>query len=245
MKRLTILAFLAITTMICNAQESVLLRYKVKKGDNYDVRMTLKQEMGAAGGMNMDYSMKQSITKVEANSYDSSTSIKTVKVDMLQGGNVISYDSTKSDDELDMMGKQMKAQFAPFFTAKIYTTTNSRGEITKVDIEPQIPALNQFKDQSNNIIYPKEEVKVGSSWSEEKEVQGLKMKTTYTVSKITKDAVHIEISGTVSGMGTGKISGKANIDRDSGMPNSVAITSTINAGGSEIKVATTTAMNKV
>lgn len=244
MKKLIIVAFLALSTGISTAQESVLLRYKLKKGDSYNVTMTLKQDMGAMGGMNMDYSIKQNIQDVSADSYVSETSIKTVKVDMLQGGNVMSYDSTKSDDELDMMGKQMKAQFAPFFAAKIYTTTNGRGEITNIEIKPETPALNQFKDQSNNILYPKEKVKVGSSWSEEKDVQGVKMKTVYTVSKITKDVVHLDISGTVSGMGTGKISGKADIDRNSGIPKSVSVTSTISAGGANIKVSTSTTMKK-
>ena len=193
-----IIAFLAVSNVICVAQESVLLRYKMKKGEKYQLTMTMKQDMGATGGMNMKFKFDSSIGEVNKGSYVSETKVKALSMDMLQGGNVLSYDSTKSDDELDMMGKQMKAQFAPFFKATIYTTTSSRGKVTNTEIKPATPALNQFKDQNNSIEYPEEKIKVGSTWSDENDSQGMKMKTIYTVSKITKDKVLLDVTGNVS-----------------------------------------------
>jgi len=240
-----IIAFLAISNVICVAQESVLLRYKMKKGEKYELTMSMKQDMGATGGMNMKFKFNSSIGEVNKGSYVSETKVKTLSMDMLQGGNVMSYDSTKSDDELDMMGKQMKAQFAPFFKATIYTTTSSRGKVTSTEIKPDTPALNQFKDQNNSIEYPEEKVKVGSSWSDENNNQGMKMKTVYTVSKITKDKVLIDVTGDVSGLGTGKIIGKVVVDRASGIPSSSEINVNVNAGGAEVKISTKATMKKV
>lgn len=245
MKKLMIIAFLAISNVICVAQESVLLRYKMKKGEKYELTMSMKQDMGATGGMNMKFKFNSSIGEVNKGSYVSETKVKTLSMDMLQGGNVMSYDSTKSDDELDMMGKQMKAQFAPFFKATIYTTTSSRGKVTSTEIKPDTPALNQFKDQNNSIEYPEEKVKVGSSWSDENNNQGMKMKTVYTVSKITKDKVLIDVTGDVSGLGTGKIIGKVVVDRASGIPSSSEINVNVNAGGAEVKISTKATMKKV
>lgn len=240
-----IIAFLAVSNVICVAQESVLLRYKMKKGEKYELAMSMKQDMGATGGMNMKFKFNLSVGEVNKTSYMSETKVKTLSMDMLQGGNVMSYDSTKSDDELDMMGKQMKMQFAPFLKATIYTTTSSRGKVTNTEIKPETPGLNQFKDQNNSIEYPEEKVKVGSSWSDVNDNQGMKMKTVYTVSKITKDKVLIDVTGDVSGLGTGKITGKVVVDRVSGIPSSSEINVNVNAGGAEVKISTKTTMKKV
>lgn len=245
MKKLMIIAFLAVSNVICVAQESVLLRYKLKKGDKYAVTMSMKQDMGAAGGMNMNFTMDYDVSSVSSDGFVSETRVKTIKMDMLQGGNVMSYDSTKSDDELDMMGKQMKGQFAPFFDAVIYTSTTKMGKITSTEIKPDTPALNQFKDQSSSIEYPKDKVKVGSSWTDEKDNQGMKMKTIYTVSKITKDKVLIDVTGDVSGMGTGKITGKVVVDKTTGIANSTDINVNVSAGGVEVKISTKMTMKKI
>lgn len=245
MKKIVIIALLAVSNVICVAQESVLLRYKMKKGDKYAATMSMKQDMGAAGGMNMKFTFDYEVSNTEADAFKTETKVKTIKMDMLQGGNVMSYDSTKSDEELDMMGKQMKAQFAPFFEAVIYTTTSTMGKVTSTEVKPDTPALNQFKDQNNSIEYPKEKVKVGSSWSDEKDSQGMKMKTVYTVSKITKDKVLIDVSGDVSGLGTGKITGKVVVDKATGIPNSTDINVSVNAGGAEVKIATKATMKKI
>ncbi len=245
MKKLMIVAFLAISNVVCVAQESVLLRYNVKKGDTYEVTMRMKQDLGATGGMNMKFSFNMNITNVSSDDFLSETKVKTISMDMLQGGNVMSYDSTKSDDELDMMGKQMKAQFAPFFDAVIYSTTSKNGKIINTEIKPDTPALSEFKDQNNSIEYPKEKVKLGSSWSVDKEEQGMKMKTIYTVSKITKDKVLLDVSGNVTGLGTGTISGRIVVDKVSGMPTDSDVSVSISAGGVEVKVSNKTSMKKV
>ncbi len=245
MKKLMIIAFLAVSNVVCVAQESVLLRYNLKKGEKYAVTMNMKQDMGVAGGMNMKFTMDYDVSSVTSDAFVSETKVKTINMEMLQGGNVMSYDSTKSDEELDMMGKQMKAQFAPFFDAVIYTTTSKSGKITSTEIKPDTPALNQFKDQSSSIEYPKEKVKVGSSWSTDKDSQGMKMKTIYTVSKITKDKVLIDVTGNVSGMGTGKITGKVVVDKASGIANSTDIDVNVSAGGVDVKISTKMTMKKI
>ncbi|QMU63929.1 MAG: hypothetical protein GKR88_06215 [Flavobacteriaceae bacterium] len=245
MKKLSIVVFLIASHMMCMAQESVLLRYKYNKGDQYEMTMNMKQEMGAAGGMNMKIQMAMNISEAKGGIYTSTIKVKNISMDMLQGGNVMSYDSTKSDDELDEMGKQMKAQFEPFMKATIMSTSNSLGEVSESTVEPNVPALTQFKEQSNSIEYPEEKVAVDSTWSTEKNEQGMKMKMTYKVTEITKETVFVEVSGDVSGGGTGKITGKVEIDRVTGVQSKNDMEASIDAGGLEMKIFTNQQVRKL
>ena len=218
MKKLLIL-FIAITAHVSIAQESIKLRLNYTPGDVYNVSMNMKQEMGVVMSMGMDINMNMEITEVNGDTYESKMKFTKMTMDMLQGGMAMSYDSSKSDDELDASGKAMKTQMQPMLEAVMFTKGNNLGEVLETSIEPQVLGMEDLaKNQTSNIIYPKEAVKVGSTWSITKEEKGNKMSFTYKVNSISKEKVVWNITGNISGNATGTITGTMNVDRASGVP---------------------------
>ena len=214
MKKLLIL-LLVVSSTISVAQESVLLRLKYKNGDVYSLKM--KQSMNSPAmmmGNNVD--MEMGILGKEGDVYTSEMKISKMTMDMMQGGMQMSYDSTKKDDELDEMGKMMKAQISPMLKVVITTKMNSLGKVLETKVVPNMPNAEQFSSQS--VSYPEKAVKVGDTWNDEKDAQGMKTAVEYKVTKITKDIVVLSTTGKVSGAGTGTVNGTLEIDRKSGMP---------------------------
>ena len=107
MKKLILLLFV-VSANISLAQETALLRLNYEKGASYDVTMNMSQDMGAVMSMGMGITINLKITDVEGDTYDSEMKFTKMTMDMLQGGNAISFDSTKSEEDLDAGGKQMK-----------------------------------------------------------------------------------------------------------------------------------------
>ncbi|WP_026777125.1 DUF6263 family protein [Polaribacter sp. Hel_I_88] len=233
MKKLILLLFV-ITANISLAQETALLRLNYEKGAAYDVSMNVSQEMGAIMSMGMNINMTSKITDVEGDTYDSEMKFTKLTMDMLQGGNAMSFDSTKSDEELDAVGKQMKTQMQPMLEALMFAKGNNLGEIIDIKIEPNVMGMEDIVKQSSSVVYPKEAVKVGDSWTMTKEEKGMKMDFVYTVKSIDKDNVNLVISGDVSGMATGKIAGNMQIDAVSGVPMSSIVTMLMNINGQEM-----------
>jgi len=233
MKKLILLLFV-ITANISLAQETALLRLNYEKGAAYDVSMNVSQEMGAIMSMGMNINMTSKITDVEGDRYDSEMKFTKLTMDMLQGGNAMSFDSTKSDEELDAVGKQMKTQMQPMLEALMFAKGNNLGEIIDIKIEPNVMGMEDIVKQSSSVVYPKEAVKVGDSWTMTKEEKGMKMDFVYTVKSIDKDNVNLVISGDVSGMATGKIAGNMQIDAVSGVPMSSIVTMLMNINGQEM-----------
>ena len=243
MKKLLIL-FLVISANLTFAQDAVVLRLNYEKGATYDVGMNISQQMGAVMSMGMFVNMEVKVTDVKDDIYDSEMKFTKMTMDMLQGGQAMSFDSSKSDDELDEVGKKMKAQMAPMLKAIIYAKGNNLGEITDVKVEPSIPGVEDMAKQSSNFVYPKEAIKVGSTWSMVKEEKGMKMNFVYTVNSMTKDKVILDLSGDVSGAATGSILGSMNIDKVSGIPDSSLVNMNMSVNGQELKLKIETLMVK-
>ena len=206
-------------SLVSMAQESTLLRLIYNKGDKYIMSMKMNQNM-AVMDMIMKMEMSMEVIDVKDDVYNTEMKIKEISMDMIssQDGMNMYYDSNKSDDELDEMGKQMKKQFAPMLEVIIFAKTNNLGEVLEMRIEPNIPNADQFTNQSSGVVYPKNEVKVGDTWSIEKDSQGVKMNFVYTVNSITKDVVLLDLSGNISSPTEGTISGNMEIDRANGLP---------------------------
>ncbi|QXP62492.1 MULTISPECIES: hypothetical protein [unclassified Polaribacter] len=243
MKKLLIL-FLAISANLSLAQDAALLRLNYEKGATYDVEMNISQEMGTVMSMGMLINMDIKVLDVKDDTYDSEMKFTKMTMDMLQGGQAMSFDSTKSDEELDDTGKMMKAQMGPMLSALIYAKGNNLGEILEVKVEPSIPGVEDMAKQSSNVVYPTEAVSVGSTWTMTKEEKGMKMDFLYTVKSISSDKVVLDLSGDVSGMATGKISGNMNIDKASGIPENSTIDMNMSVSGQELKSKITMTMVK-
>jgi hypothetical protein len=227
------LVLLAIT-LVSAAQETTLLRINYKKGDAYSVKMDMTQNMGTLSSMSMTMLADIAVTDVKEDVYSSETRFTKMTMDMLTGGNLMSFDSDKSDDELDDTGKMMKAQMGPMLKMIVFTKGNSLGEILELKIEPDFPGATGMVNQSSSITYPKEAVKAGSTWNVTKEDKGMKMDFTYTVTSISKDNVLLAVSGKISGMAEGTILGSATIDRVSGLALKTTIDMTMSIAGQEM-----------
>lgn len=243
MKKLLIL-FLVVTANLSFAQDAVLLRLNYEKGATYDVAMNISQEMGAVMSMGMVMNMDIKVIDVKDDTYDSEMKFTKMTMDMLQGGKVMSFDSSKSDEELDEAGKMMKAQMGPMLGAVISAKGNNLGQILEVKVAPSVPGVEDMAKQSSNVVYPKEAIRVGSTWTMTKEEKGMKMDFLYTVKSIDSDKIVLDITGDVSGMATGKISGNMNIDKASGIPKNSLIDMNMSVSGQELKSKITMTMVK-
>lgn len=233
MKKLILLLFV-VSANISLAQEAVLLRLNYEKGAAYDISMTVSQEMGTVMSMGMGITMNMKITDVGEDTYNSEMKFTKMTMDMLQGGNAMSFDSTKGDEDLDEAGKQMKTQMQPMLEALMYAKGNNLGEILEIKIEPNVMGMEDIAKQSSSVVYPKEAVKVGDSWTMTKEEKGMKMDFVYTVKSITENSVILDLSGEISGMALGKITGDMQIDRASGIPLDSNINMLMNLSGQEM-----------
>lgn len=238
-------------TLLCLAislsgfsQEDVLLRMNYEKGDTYIVETTQKQDMGTQGGMTMNMVMKMNVSDILGDTLVTKTSFTKIAMDLLQGGKMMSYDSEMKEEALDDVGKMMKAQLDPTLQVTVMSKVLNTGEQLETRIEPMIPGLETLYDQLKGISYPSEKVKLGSSWIQEMDVQNMKTATTYLVSKIEDGKVDLTISGIVSGVGEGEITGNAVVNIATGVQEHAHVEVAIKAGGMDIKVITTTKMTK-
>lgn len=234
MKRIFVTLFVLVT-VATSAQKSVLLRANYNQDNSYVITIEQQQNMGLQGGFNMSITMQMNVIDVSNTEIKTASKIETIKMDMLQAGQEFKYDSTKSDEELDAMGKALKAQFDPMMKSSILSTLNKRGKLLSIKSEPANANMDQFSNQSS-IEYPEEKVSVGSIWSSEDENMGMKMKTLYTVTKIENGIVYADISGSVSGMGEGTIKGKTEIDIKTGIQKMLENEVNIKAMGQDMKV---------
>ncbi|WP_299061412.1 DUF6263 family protein [uncultured Polaribacter sp.] len=234
MKKLFVL-FLVLSANLTIAQESVVLRLNYEKGATYDVTMNMTQKMDTIMSMQMSINMDIKVLEVKDDVYESEMKFTKMTMDMSQGGNEMNFDSSKSDDELDDMGKMMKTQMSPMLNAVIFVKGNSLGEVLEVKVTPNVPGVEDIANQSSNVIYPKEAIKVGSTWTMSKNQKGMKMDFIYTVKSIEKETVILDLSGEVTGVAAGEISGSMNIETNSGIPTDTKINMDLDINGQKLK----------
>ncbi|SEB44491.1 hypothetical protein SAMN04489761_0758 [Tenacibaculum sp. MAR_2009_124] len=232
-KKITAFALLFIST-ITLAQEKVLLRLNYEKGASYTMDMKMNQIMGAGLMTNkMNIVMNQSITDVSDNSYNASVKFDKMTMDMAQGGMTVSYDSSKSESELDEAGKIMKTRMDPMLKTVITMKGNHLGEVLETKAEPNIPGASDYTNDSS-VVYPEHKVAVGDTWTMSKSKNGLEMNFVYKVKSIETNKVVLEIGGKVTGIGEGDIKGSMNIDRKSGVPVQSNIDMTMKIQGQDL-----------
>ncbi|AOR25885.1 hypothetical protein FORMA_07120 [Formosa sp. Hel3_A1_48] len=244
MRKFILLALLTIS-FTAATQESVLLRLNYNQGDNYITSIELEQNMGEQGGMSMTMKMNSNVNSVDDELIMLESKIKSIAMNMNQGGMVMDYDSNKSSEELDQMGQMMKSQFDPILKATIYNSVDRYGNVLELKVEPTLPGMEQFTGSQNAINFPDEAVSVGSSWVSEADNQGMKIVTKYTVTSISDGMIYLDVSGDVSGIGVGTIIGKSTVEISSGIQTNATIEMTISAQGIEMNMVTSSTMKKV
>ena len=244
MRKFILLALLTIS-FTASTQESVLLRLNYNQGDNYITSIELEQNMGEQGGMSMMMKMNSKVNSVDDELIMLESKIKSIAMNMNQGGMVMDYDSNKSSEELDQMGQMMKSQFDPILKATIYNSVDRYGNVLELKVEPTLPGMEQFTGSQNAINFPDEAVSVGSSWVSEADNQGMKIVTKYTVTSISDGMIYLDVSGDVSGIGVGTIIGKSTVEISSGIQTNATIEMTISVQGIEMNMVTSSTMKKV
>lgn len=244
--RKLLLLFVLAATFNTLAQDAVLLRVNYKIGDVLLVEQEVSQMMGAQGGIDMNIEMDMTVTGKEGSVYSTQSKIKSIKMNMLQAGKIVSFDSSKEATDLDEMGKMMKQQFDPMLLVTIFSKISTEGKVLETNVEPPTPSMDQFTKQAEvGMKFPKEKVTVGSSWKAETNAQGMQVKSAYTVSKIENEKVFIEVTGTVSGAGSGEIKGEVIVDVKTGIQEIANIETSINANGMAMTIRTKTATTKM
>lgn len=217
MKKLFTL-LLVVATTLTFAQESTLLRLKYNKGDNYVMEMTMKQSMGDATVMDMAIEMPMKVTGVDNNVYNTEMSFKHIKMNMEQAGMKINYDSNTKEEDLDETAKMMSTQMKPMLETVIAAKTNVYGEVLEMKMIKGSGNVDQFTNQTGNVVYPKEAVTVGYSWTAERDSNGMKINTIYTIKSIDDKEVKLDLKGDITGSATGTLTGSMNINKATGTP---------------------------
>ncbi len=242
MKKILILLVIALSSNAF-AQESVLLRINYTPGDSYTQITETTQNSGLQLAMNMSMTSNMKVTDVQDDVINTESQINSIAMDMMQGGMSMSYDSNANEETLDQMGKMLQSQFKPMMDAKIMSSTDKMGNIVNMSMEPNIPGMENLT-KNNGIAYPEEAVKVGSTWSATTEEQGVKMVTTYAVRDIANESVYLDISGEITGVAQGTISGSAEIEVSSGALKVMEMQTSMDAQNMTIKGTTKISMTK-
>ncbi|WP_299157199.1 hypothetical protein [uncultured Tenacibaculum sp.] len=245
MKKILIVLLLGITA-VAMSQEKVLLRLNYKKGDIYKMSMKMNQDMGVAlMDMAMDMSLK--ITDIKDGNYLTETKFTYMATKVLQGAEEkVNYNSNMKDDELNEEGKKFKTQMQPMLDAIIYSSVNKLGESKLLKIEPNVPGVDKLSNQSNKtVVYPKEKVGVGSTWTNTQSNGGVDMELTYTVTEITKSKVITKVSGKMSVMPSAKITGVTEINKNTGIPSKSIMNIEMDMMGKVIKNKAEVTMMKI
>ena len=224
MKKLLILFVIAFTVNV-NAQESALLRLNYKKGDVYKTEIT--QNISSPQMiLDMKLTTKQTILNVNGDTYSSESKITKVVVDVMQGSNNMSYDSSVADDELDQMGLMLKSQMSPMLKAVISVKATNLGEVLESSSTINFQGSENFGQ--SNVVFPKKPVRVGDTFKMDQTAQGLTLTLIYTVKSISANSVVLALS--TSNDGT-EIKGTMTIDKDSGVVLNSKIETTVEAQG--------------
>lgn len=220
--------FLAMTI----SAQSAKLEYNLKKGDKYLMKMSLKQNMAPIMTMDIGMAMTIETVGVKGDEIENKTTFDRVKMDISAAGENVSFDSAKKDEDLTEEEKKMKAELSPIMDAVVYQTMDKTGKSLSVKMVPEIKeAASMMQSQFTSMVFPKEAVKVGSTWDLENSSNGMNMKLIYKVTKITSTTVYADISGNMNGAADAKVEGKLVVDRASGMFSSMDLDVSMNMMG--------------
>lgn len=219
MKKFFTLATLMIT-LISFSQETVLLRYNYKKGDNYLLKMNMEQDMGKLMVMDMKMNMSYKIKDVKDTIFNLELGFTEIKTDVKSGKENISYNSNTKEADMNKEQKKMHQSMKKLLELVVAGKCTHRGKMYDFKVIKGEGFSSQFTNQMNSVIYPEKPVKVGDYWEgeQDKATEGIKTKMNYkyTVKAINKKTVDVRIEGTISGVLSGTITGDMVIDKETG-----------------------------
>jgi hypothetical protein len=216
----------------------------LKKGQKYIVENKLVttsstemqgQSMEANADVTSTYSIE--VKEVTADKYNLSNTLTAIKMNMIQMGQEMSFDSDKKEDADGPIGSALKDyinQPQTVVVDKSGKVIPQKKEDSTEEINMMIKQLGDFEatGYGANMAFeslPKN-IKVGSTWAHTTDNNGIAKTTNYTVTAIDGNIATISLSGTVSsdlkmenqGMEittktTGKFTGEEKVDIKSGV----------------------------
>ncbi len=226
---------LFITTIF--AQKKVSLSYQLELGQKFDIVTEIDQDIVfEANGQPMTLDQKMTfksssfIEKVEEDSITINTTIDAVRMEQSIFGMEILYDSEDESTMKDPMAAEVGKAMSKILGASMATIVDSKGNVHKYDLG----GLADNSEMANNLttgnsytVFPEGKVSVGDSWEADitpMKNSDMKSHTKYTLMKITKKTVVIEVLSTITANNfededmkmQGEITGEMIVDRKTG-----------------------------
>ena len=233
------LVLIGLATLSFMADYGVTLRLKPQQGKTYNMTtktnmMMMMEVQGQTMNQTQNMEIRQSFTATSVTDKQSKfdTQIDAIKMSMTAMGMKMEYDSEHPEKTSPMLAGQTKEMDAAIKKVGHVTYDALGNVIDSLDIEmSQIGACI--------IELPEKEVKVGSTWSFNKNqtVSNTEMEVnyTYTVTSVSKKSVDVNINGTVKGTDgiSGTYSGTASINPQTGIINNSSLKTNVSMTISE------------
>ena len=208
------LVLIGLTTLSFMAKDGIKLRLQPKQGKTYTITskanmMMMMEAQGQTMNMTQNMETRQTFTPKSVTATETliETQIEAIKMTISQMGMKLEYDSEHPEKTSPMLAGQ---------TAEMDKVIKKTESVRYDNMGHIVDSLNLEMSQLSAAIIqlPEHELTVGSTWSVDKNqsVSGTEMSVhyTYTVAAISKKSVDLTVAGTVTGKGTGEISGSYN-----------------------------------
>ena len=216
--------FVMMIVAVSLSAQTVTLKDKSKKGDQFKIKSQSLQQSQRMGSMTMTYDLEKTINSASENQIKATSEVQRMIVDVSQGGATYRYDSDVKNP-ISQMAKVLKKQFDPMAKVTVNMVSDRMGNLLSFQTVPPVQnaALAGFQ-----FGYPKKPVKVGSTWISEVQnpLVGV-LKITYTVTEITSSTVFADLKGASSDSKTMTMQGKVQIDIATGNVQKVSARSTV------------------
>ncbi len=226
---------LFITTIF--AQKKVSLSYQLELGQKFDIVTEIDQDIVfEANGQPMIFDQKMIfktssfIEKVEKDSITIKITIDAIRMEQSIFGMEILYDSEDESTMENPMAAEVGKVMSKVIGANIAAIIDEKGNVKKYDLSN----LGDNSQMANNLttgnsytVFPEGKVSVDDSWEADitpLKNSDMKSHTKYTLKKITKKTVTIEILSTITANNIdgedlkmeGEITGEMIVDRKTG-----------------------------
>ena len=226
---------LFITTIF--AQKKVSLSYQLELGQKFDIVTEIDQDIVfEANGQPMIFDQKMIfktssfIEKVEKDSITIKITIDAIRMEQSIFGMEILYDSEDESTMENPMAAEVGKVMSKVIGANIAAIIDEKGNVKKYDLSN----LGDNSQMANNLttgnsytVFPEGKVSVDDSWEADitpLKNSDMKSHTKYTLKKITKKTVTIEILSTITANNIdgedlkmeGEITGEIIVDRKTG-----------------------------
>ncbi len=238
-----IVTLIALVALSATAQESVTLRLKYNVGDKYSTKMEMVQDMPMMKN-NTTMNMTTKINGIKDGLIETENSFDKIVIDADAQGQKIHYDSAMKESELSPTAKMMKQRMGNLEDTVVLMFFDELGDLKDTKIKSGNQAhLESFKN-SSPVKFPKEAVKVGSTWKAKKSNNGVNSNVVYTVKSISSEEVTIDVLGNLDGVAKGDVKGTMVVDLKTGHTKKSTVDTTLSAQGMDMKIKVTITSSK-